>query len=55
MTLGTQETIPTETLEIPKICQTGQITNASQNELDEAAVASSTINLELKREERELL
>ena len=29
LTLGTQETIPTETLEIPKINQTGQIANLS--------------------------
>ena len=53
MTLGTQETIPTETLQIPKISQTGYIPNASQNELDEAQVASSTVTLDLNREERE--
>ena len=35
LTLGTQETIPTETLQIPKISQTGYIPNASQNELEE--------------------
>lgn len=55
LTLGTQETIPTETLEIPKINQTGQIANLSQNELDEAHVGSSVINMELSREEREQL
>ena len=55
LTLGTQETIPTETLQIPKISQTGYIPNASQNELDEAQVASSTVTLDLNREEREAL
>ena len=55
LTLGTQETIPTETLEIPKISQTGQIANMSQNELDEAHVGSAVINMEITREEREQL
>lgn len=53
--MGTQETIPTETLEIPKISQTGLIANATQTDLDEAQVGSTTISVELSSDERKLL